>query len=165
MTREASSNTHYQTLRIHTSASQAEIKTAYHRVLLASHPDKKKSAPVSNVNGLSEDFDIARIQDAYRVLANPDARAEYDASLTCTTNARVNPSGPRPAQVISLEEFSEESIQSRWTYVCRCGGVYVITEEDMESDRHLIACERCSEVIYVGYEVVEEEKEEYSARE
>lgn len=99
------------------------------------------------------------------LLPTPTHEPHMTLLLLARSTPRAPPSGPRPAQVISLEEFSEESIQSRWTHACRCGGAYAITEKDMENDRHLIACERCSEVVYVGYEVVEEEEEEDSTRE
>ncbi|KAH8117793.1 DnaJ domain-containing protein [Phellopilus nigrolimitatus] len=158
----SASQTHYQILRISPSATQAEIKTAYHRVLLACHPDKRK---VSQCNtGLVEHFSVERIQEAYRTLADLESRSAYNTSLVNSEHtAGQSSSGPRPAQIISLEEFTcvkeAEDSQATWTTACRCGGMYVIREADMEIERHLIACERCSEVVYVGYEVFDEEDE------
>lgn len=90
--------------------------------------------------------------------------------------------GSRPAQVVSLEEFQEfQEFQSEtagevsskmeddgvsvddhnqwegraiYTYPCRCGGMYKLTTDDLESGHHLVGCESCSEVIWVGYEEV-----------
>lgn len=78
-------------------------------------------------------------------LSTPNLRAEYDSS-------RDSPSttGPRPAQVISLDEF-EEGVDM-WRHDCRCGGMYRITSLEMEEGHHLVACNSCSEVIWVGYE-------------
>lgn len=122
----------------------AQIKSAYHRALLHSHPDKKKS---------SEPIDIALIKQAYSTLSDPQLRAEYDAQQS------YSPATPRPAQVVSLEDFeeleSETDTNDSWRYTCRCGGSYHITATLMEKGEHLIACNSCSEVIWVGYELVE----------
>ncbi|KAJ7682178.1 DnaJ domain-containing protein [Mycena polygramma] len=133
---------YYAVLSVPPGASAAEIKAAYHRALLAAHPDKNLSSKPKN------NPEIADIQDAYRVLSSPPLRAEYDLKRT--------PTGPRPAQVISLEEFEEVPDQDAWTYTCRCGGAYSITGAEMEGGLHLIPCTSCSEVVWVGYELVEE---------
>ncbi|KAJ6486439.1 hypothetical protein C8R47DRAFT_979490 [Mycena vitilis] len=133
---------YYVVLGVPAGASAAEIKAAYHRALLSAHPDKNLSSkPKSNP-------EIANIQDAYRVLSSPPLRAEHDLKRT--------PTGPRPAQVISLEEFEEVPEQDAWTYTCRCGGAYGITGAEMEGGLHLIPCTSCSEVVWVGYELAEE---------
>ncbi|THH08808.1 hypothetical protein EW145_g2458 [Phellinidium pouzarii] len=165
-----SCETLYNVLHIPASATRADIKSAYHRALLLSHPDKRKRVDRCTENtGCADGFDIARIQDAYRTLIDRDARAAYDASLASSTRSSLSISsnsltGPRPAQVVSLEEFvyndTDNVTNTTWSYACRCGGLYVIGEIDMENDRHVIACEQCSETIYVGYEAVEDAEDE-----
>ncbi|KZT22669.1 hypothetical protein NEOLEDRAFT_1157664 [Neolentinus lepideus HHB14362 ss-1] len=126
----------------------------YHRALLIHHPDKQHS-PSSSPDTNGNDT-ITQIQAAYKTLSSPTLRAAYDRQLA---HSRI-PTGPRPAQIVSLEDFTEEEggeREGRWTYVCRCGGTYVITEREMEDDRHLIGCGSCSEVVWVGYEVAEDE--------
>jgi molecular chaperone DnaJ len=67
----ATSN-HYKTLELHESASQADIKRAYHRLAKQHHPDSRSDG--------SEDHEhIARINAAYEVLGDPKARKRYDA--------------------------------------------------------------------------------------
>ncbi|KNZ77505.1 Diphthamide biosynthesis protein 4 [Termitomyces sp. J132] len=70
---------------------------------------------------------------------------------------------PRPAQVVSLEEFEEAMTESEkdsvWRYQCRCGGMYRITAADMENGHHLVGCSSCSEVVWVGYELQESDNE------
>lgn len=140
----------YQLLGIAYDAPLSVIKSAYHKALLASHPDKRlftSAIPPVNV-------DIALLKEAYTTLSNVSSRIAYDNILR---NARVKIStGPRPAQVISLEDF-EEAEEDVWTHACRCGGTYRITEEDMDAGRHLVGCESCSEVVWVGYELVDDE--------
>lgn len=73
--------------------------------------------------------------------------------------------GPRPAQVISLEEFKEvpdnvSEDEGVWQYQCRCGGMYRITSSDMDKGHHLVGCDSCSEVVWVGYELQSSDDEE-----
>lgn len=136
-------------LSIETAASAAEIKAAYHRALLLHHPDKLLAS-----DHRKDAIDLDLLKRAFMTLSTPELRAKYDA-------ARLRPhSGPRPAQVVSLEDFTvhEDADDIYWTYDCRCGGTYRITEKDMEKDQHLIGCHTCSEVVWVGYEVADEDE-------
>ncbi|EGO05371.1 hypothetical protein SERLA73DRAFT_118930 [Serpula lacrymans var. lacrymans S7.3] len=139
----------YQLLAVPRTASATDIKLAYHRALLLSHPDKRVNA--ANV----PTADIALIKEAYTTLASTSSRATYDAQLS----QNRKPSGPRPAQIISLEDFSDtgpDDESGLWTYGCRCGGQYRIGEEDMDKGQHLVGCTSCSEVVWVGYEIAED---------
>lgn len=101
-------------------------------------------------------MDVNLLKRAFLTLSTPDLRVKYD-----TARARPH-SGPRPAQVVSLEEFTEhKSVDPDglcWIYDCRCGGTYRIAERDMEQDQHLVGCSSCSEVVWVGYEVADEDE-------
>lgn len=88
---------------------------------------------------------ISQIKEAYKTLSTPGRRAEYDSSQMAFKSV------PRPAQIISLDDF-EEGIGDTWHCNCRCGGVYKITNLEMEEGHHLVGCNSCSEVIWVGYE-------------
>lgn len=136
--------------------SQEDIKRAYHRKLLLLHPDKLKLDPSSNATQPTQTntADIATLKEAFSTLFDPEKRRIYDASLEKRT-------GTRPAQVVSLEDFTIIDDTSGgapvYSHACRCGGYYYISVIDMEVDVHLISCETCSESIWVGYEVVEED--------
>ena len=138
----------YAVLSLSRSATHAEIKTAYHRALLLYHPDKQI---IQDRQRNAVDIDL--LKKAFSTLSNPDLRVKYDLSKTSA------PSGPRPAHVVSLEEFVEHEgdnpEDAYWSYECRCGSTYRITEHDMELGQHLVGCVSCSEVIWVGYELVE----------
>ena len=64
--------------------------------------------------------------------------------------------------MVSLEDFDfsdsegPDATVSIWTLACCCGGMYKVTEDDLECRQHLVEYENCSEVVWVGYEVVEE---------
>lgn len=125
------------------------MKLAYHRALLLHHPDKQ-----ANGDRPKDAIDVDLLKRAYTTLSAPDMRRKYDASR------KTQVAGPRPAQVVSLEELTEheDGVDGGcWTYDCRCGGVYRITEREMEEDRHLIGCNCCSEAVWVGYEAVDDD--------
>ncbi|KAI0095060.1 hypothetical protein BDY19DRAFT_1081067 [Irpex rosettiformis] len=137
-------------LSISPSATVSEVKSAYHRALLKYHPDKQitpQTQPPASYN------DIGLLKLAYETLVVPETRAKYDADRTRKSIS------PRPAQVISLEDFTELDDDPGWTYGCRCGGAYVIMEQDLEKGQHLVGCNSCSEVIWAGYELVTEDKD------
>ncbi|KAJ7741494.1 hypothetical protein B0H14DRAFT_2989362 [Mycena olivaceomarginata] len=131
----------YAVLNLAPGASSAEIKAAYHRALLAAHPDKN--------NASHSTPDIAAIKDAYRVLSSPALHAKAKADHDQLKR-------PRPAQVISLADFDEHGADA-WTHACRCGGAYAISGTEMDRGVHLVPCTSCSEVVWVGYELAEEE--------
>ncbi|KAI0640111.1 hypothetical protein C8Q77DRAFT_109981, partial [Trametes polyzona] len=137
---------YYALLSVSPSASPADIKAAYHRALLASHPDKRDHLHRSAT------ADIGILKDAFNTLYTPSLRKEYDALRS------GKQSGPRPAQVVSLEEFEEreDAGTNVWVYSCRCGGQYIVTEGMLDAGQHLVGCASCSETVWVGYELVED---------
>ena len=58
----------YAILKVSKSTTQNEIKKAYRKLVLQHHPDKE--------NGSDYDFQI--LQQAYKVLSNPNLRKLYD---------------------------------------------------------------------------------------
>jgi molecular chaperone DnaJ len=64
---------HYETLRIHSSASQAEIKQAYRRLVKLFHPDSHQET--------ANHEQIIRINAAYEVLRDAHRRHTYDQQL------------------------------------------------------------------------------------
>jgi diphthamide biosynthesis protein 4 len=107
----------------------------------------------------SSSIDIASIKDAYTTLSSPHLRVQYDAQL----QFQYPSTGPRPAQIISLEEFEEEEATTgslTWCHKCRCGGSYRISEEDLERGQHLVGCGSCSEVVWAGFELAESARDE-----
>lgn len=140
----------YELLSVPRDASSSEIKIAYHRALLRYHPDKNSDN--ASRDNQSNCISISLIKDAYSTLYDPELREQYDAS----SHQRSVKTGPRPAQVVSLDEFEEVTTREQdnvWCYPCRCGGMYKISPIDMENGLHLIGCNSCSEVVWVGYEL------------
>lgn len=68
--------THYQILEVSPKAAQEVIKAAYKALVLLWHPDHKKS------NKVVIDRFNKELNEAYKVLSDPDERQKYDQSLT-----------------------------------------------------------------------------------
>ncbi|OBT61411.1 hypothetical protein VE03_09505 [Pseudogymnoascus sp. 23342-1-I1] len=66
--------THYETLRIPTTATAKEIKTAFYHLSKLSHPDRNPSDPTASTR-------FMHISEAYSVLRTPTTRQRYDHTL------------------------------------------------------------------------------------
>jgi diphthamide biosynthesis protein 4 len=144
--------TDYYTLLCTTrSASPNTIKAAYRRALLRLHPDKLRQHADDDPAQLT---DVGLLHDAFVTLSSSALRTAYDA------RSESSRASPRPAQVVSLDLFDclegSDGAISTWALACRCGGKYEVTENDLERGLHLVGCGDCSEVIWVGYEIVQE---------
>ena len=137
---------YYELLNVPRTASSAEIKASYRQLLLSLHPDKSDTSKGSPT---PTNIDIGQLKDAFVTLSSPEHRLKYDSELSSPLDP--SPSRSRPALIVSLEDFN--NLGQGWAYDCRCGGQYIIGEEDMEKGVHLTACSSCSEVVWVGYEV------------
>ncbi len=69
---------YYKILEISRTATQEEIKKAYHKLAHQYHPDFNNTT--ERVKKLAEDK-FKELQEAYDVLGNPDKRRQYDAKL------------------------------------------------------------------------------------
>ncbi len=65
---------YYKVLKVSPKASRAEIKSAYRRLARKIHPDIN-----ATTDTLSEEF--SQITKAYKILAHPQKRADYDRNL------------------------------------------------------------------------------------
>lgn len=97
---------HYDALGVAHTASPEVVKAAYRAQIRAVHPDLGGTEQQSQ-----------RINDAYRVLSDPAARAEYDRSLADEEKASNGPSEAPASEPRSTNRSSPES----YTYSPRGG--------------------------------------------
>lgn len=154
---------YYTLLDVPRDAGILDIRRRYRAALLRVHPDKQPQLQ-SHDSPTSASTMISQLQDAFRVLSDPDLRAEYDILLRegkgKFPSTKVK---QRPANDVSLDEFESEEVVGddgevtfKWTHPCRCGSSFVIKEQELEEGIHYIGCGGCSEVVWVGYEAVED---------
>lgn len=154
---------YYALLGVSRDAEITDIRQQYRAALLRVHPDKQSQLQAQDIPTSSSTL-ISQLQDALRTLSDPEQRKEYDRLLKegkgKATSTKVR---QRPANEVSLDEFvSEEVVRNdgeatfRWMHPCRCGSLFIITEQELEEGVHYIGCGGCSEVVWVGYEAVDD---------
>ncbi|GAA3918218.1 J domain-containing protein [Hymenobacter algoricola] len=101
--------THYQTLDLTEQASTDDIRRAYRRLVLITHPDRTPD-PAAHARYLA-------INEAYDVLGNARRRAGYDALLWVRRNPPAAPAGAPPTTVATRQRPARArpvSLQERY---------------------------------------------------
>ncbi|KAL0953550.1 hypothetical protein HGRIS_004771 [Hohenbuehelia grisea] len=102
-TKARSSRTHYDELEIDTSATTEEIRRAYQRRALQTHPDK--SGPFEDeTQKCDAEARFRQVHEAYEVLSDPQRRRAYDREM------RMNQTGPGAthSQPADLDELKRK---------------------------------------------------------
>ena len=80
---DSSGRNYYELLNVPRTASPAEIKAPYHRLLLSLHPDKSDT---SKDHPTRMDVDIGLLKDAFATLFSSKSRTKYDSELSSGPN-------------------------------------------------------------------------------
>ncbi|KAL1918757.1 uncharacterized protein VTP21DRAFT_2779 [Calcarisporiella thermophila] len=145
-------STHYELLQVPETATAAQIKQQFQKLILKHHPDKQ-----TDIHSQSSDWS-QRILEAYDILRRPETRTAYDAELKAKKSKELGIINGE----IDLDEMMYDETEDLYTYTCRCGGLYTITEEDMEIGAEIVQCSSCSLRMRILYEIapLEEDKPE-----
>jgi DnaJ-class molecular chaperone len=120
----------YEILECSMHATQEELKSSYHRLLLIHHPDKS-----NNTNNSIDEF--IKIQSAYRLLSNPEQRASYDSLLKQVELKKkadlvnLGDDGDNSSILSLNKDFELDLNQGVYTRKCRCAGNFMITKESL----------------------------------
>lgn len=90
---------HYELLGVPRNAEKKAIKNAYYRITGSVHPDRFFRKRLGSYKPKMEAI-FARLEDAYRTLTAPDARAQYDATLGPEAPAAAQAPGSSPPTVV-----------------------------------------------------------------
>jgi len=82
----------YKVLGISQDASEAEVKTAYHKAARKYHPDRQSNK--EDQKGACENF--AMIVEAYEILTDPVKRYDWRSSRTATTTTTTTTTSSQP---------------------------------------------------------------------
>lgn len=144
-----------------------EVKKAYRLALLLHHPDKvaaSQSAKASVGSRPSDyHFSVDQILEAYETLADATLRSKYNKALF-NNKARLF-AGAKSTANEGLDTFDLEDLQyteasQNWSKSCRCGGTYVVSEQELEAatmEREVVtSCHGCSLCIRIIFDTVDE---------
>ena len=110
---------YYKILGVKTTASQAEIKSAYRKLARKSHPDLNKNSQAAR------DFDL--VAKAYHTLIDPQERAYYDDQLKAQKNRSysiLDSNNPHAKRARNL------AVQAKWDRL-----VDEVLERDRQENR------------------------------
>ena len=170
-------HTHYEVLRVPPTASEKQIRQAYHRAILELHPDKAQ-LQCTNQNSAA-DAAFTRVQEAWlvcyllhvttccnilptesnpadnaaapQVLKDNSQRSAYDAELSQAQILAEVAVSDRIAYT-NMQHHAEEGMV--WlTHPCRCGGEYAVQADELcakENTVLLLPCNTCSLFIEVA---------------
>lgn len=129
---------YYEILQVTDQATQEEIKKSYQQLVLKHHPDKS----TSHDKGLDT---FLRIDEAYKILKDPLTRKEYDSrrfqeSSRCQMIVH---------DTVAKRDFAFDETNEVHYHVCKCGGWYILDEENPDEKEYIICCDECSLVIKV----------------
>lgn len=162
----AMNKSHYEVLSVEAGASLFQIKRAYRERLLDTHPDKKNGQQARSQ--AQTQASIEQIQQAYRVLADPTTREQYDRELAESYKKQGFHNTGDGLDEYSLDEFTYDSDTAEFSLTCpRCQTARGFTTDEETLEEHamerdhgglqvLLQCSSCSLWLKVNFDIVEE---------
>ncbi|KAJ2143848.1 hypothetical protein GGH19_003373 [Coemansia sp. RSA 1807] len=139
---------HYLVLGVSPTSTHEEIKRAYYALSRQIHPDKRTNEAIG-----SPTVEFHQLSIAWEVLSDATKRREYDRQL----NTHQNRNRGVVQDEVDLDDMDFDPKDCSYTYLCRCSGTYVISEDDLEAGCEIAPCTGCSLKIRVLFEAVDEE--------
>ncbi|ORC92744.1 chaperone DnaJ protein [Trypanosoma theileri] len=158
----------YDILEVPSSASIAEIRAAFKRLALLTHPDK-----IHNVNQLGDNMILLRepqpfhvIKEASEILMDPLRRAQYDHGQqqsyvrsvgVVSDTYDLSEFDLKDERILCRSDEKENNVVIIRVYAleCRCGGSFELfltqQESEMQEIEKLCECDCCSLVISVTW--------------
>ncbi|KAJ9477387.1 Carboxylic ester hydrolase [Pseudozyma hubeiensis] len=153
----------YDTLGVKPSATTAEIRAAYLAQVRQHHPDKLQQQagqssslidPSKIANSPTSDDVIRQLNHAYKTLSDDQQRSQYNDSLSAArASSSSTSSHPRISATVDFESFQlSQEPDLIFSYPCRCGSSYNISEDQIHNRIDVIGCDGCSENIRIRYD-------------
>ncbi|KAI8821497.1 DnaJ domain-containing protein [Fimicolochytrium jonesii] len=160
--------THYETLQLPPSASADDIKRQYQKLALEYHPDK--APPTFSPAALTQRTHAFRtIHAAYATLRDPALRDAYDDRLRSGAASTGDGIVHSEVDLDDMEYYEEgdggddgdrdgnvAGSGGAFIWPCRCGGRYIVREQELEEGVDEVMCSTCSLRIRVLYRVVDD---------
>nr|XP_057944084.1 dnaJ homolog subfamily C member 24 [Doryrhamphus excisus] len=159
---EAAGKDLYAVLGANPSDSFQELRRRYQKLALQCHPDRL--GDVCDAEAESGMRMFLEIDAAWRILSDHSTRRQYDQER----RAQELKQDWLVDTTVSMEDMTWNQEELVYTYCCRCGGQFQITEEEMdaemqwrkganeeeETEEHhhvVVCCNTCSLSVYVTY--------------
>lgn len=127
----------YGILGCHKNATYEELKRKYQELVLINHPDKQRG------NTLSAAF--LKIDKAWKILRDPEQRKLYDHHLTQQQLSEQ----PLIYAALSISDLHWHEDSSNYSYLCKCGGLYIIEHSEIGLEDCYVNCDDCSLIIHI----------------
>lgn len=144
----------YDILGVLPSATYKEIKHAFQKMARICHPDKCQDLignlpeVTSNSEPILSNVDkFHSISKAWKVLGDSDLRSAFDAAWQQRCVAQEWPI----QDVVALQEF-DLTEDAFYSYPCRCGSSYNLSQQDVLFQVDLVCCPSCSLCIQIEYD-------------
>ena len=123
------------------------------------HPDKISQLNISKSKDVGSNSDIIdysemskqfmKIDRAWKILRDPELRAQFDLKWQERQISQDHPI----QDIVPFEDFDvDDSDQEElYTFPCRCGSDFVLSESDVKLCFDIVCCETCSLTIKVIY--------------
>ncbi|KAM9471060.1 dnaJ homolog subfamily C member 24 isoform 1-T2 [Clarias gariepinus] len=130
----------YSVLGATPTDSVQELKQKYQRLVLTFHPDKQDPSLSEEEAGLQLQRFID-VDQAWKILSDEESRRQFDLQLRAQELKQCWPVDA----CITLEDMNRDSENECYSYSCRCGGEFLLENEDAEDDEDaVVCCDTCS---------------------
>ncbi|CAL8323455.1 unnamed protein product [Gadus morhua 'NCC'] len=136
----------YAVLGAEPSDSPQQLKDRYKQLALKHHPDRLRGLCASAAEASLKRF--LEAEQAWRILGNQEARSQYDLHRKDIDLQQAWPVD----SMISQDDMIFNPDDKSYTYACRCGGEFLLPEEELSDEMASIqgiqgaevCCDTCS---------------------
>ena len=126
----------YSILGVPPDISAEDLKRAFQSLALKHHPDKSGDVEI-----------FSRIREAYEALSSPRRRQEYDRKRQWQEDQTIF----AVSDEVALSEMAFDDAEQMHFYECRCGGDYVLTQEERAQGVNIVGCTNCGLHVKVNF--------------
>ncbi|XP_026168121.1 dnaJ homolog subfamily C member 24 [Mastacembelus armatus] len=161
---EAAEKDLYAVLGASPSESVKQLRHKYQQLALQCHPDRFRGECSSKAESGLKKF--LEVEAAWRILGDQNTRREYDLQRRAQELKQDWPVD----STVYLEDMTWDPDECVYTYSCRCGGGFSVSQEEVEEETQrrqrgddeeteegqhrgmVVCCDTCSLSVYVaGY--------------
>uniref|UniRef100_A0AAV2L3Q9 J domain-containing protein n=1 Tax=Knipowitschia caucasica TaxID=637954 RepID=A0AAV2L3Q9_KNICA len=121
----------YEVLGASATESTEELRHRYQQLVLKCHPDR-----LSGHGSCEEEVALKRfleVDAAWKILSDENKRKDYDLQRRARDLKQDWPVD----STVFLEDMAWNSEERSYTHCCRCGGAFVLDEEEVQEEECL----------------------------